>query len=297
MVSFAERKQRAPVGEGLEMAYLDEGQGPIVVLLHGNPTSSYLWREVIPELTAAGFRCIAPDLLGMGDSDRLADSGPDRYRFVEHAHYLDAFLDRLVGQEDVSFVVHDWGSALGFHWAHRHPEQVRGIAYFEAIVRPLTWEEWPEASRRIFEGMRSDAGESLILDRNVFVEKILPASVIRDLGEDEMDEYRRPFRTPGEDRRPMLTWPRELPIDGEPADVHDIVSAYAQWLAGDDSPPKLFLDARPGSILTGAPREYARSWPNQREDVVEGIHFLPEDDGERIGRLVAEWLTDIGVRR
>lgn len=290
-------KHRLEVGDGIEMAYVDEGAGPLVVLLHGNPTSSFLWREVIPPLVAGGARCVAPDLVGMGDSDRLPDSGPGSYRFADHARYLDAFLDAVVGDERVTFVLHDWGSALGFHWAHRHPNRVAALAYFEAIVRPVTWDEWPEESRGIFQAMRSDAGERLVLEKNVFVEKILPASVLRELTDAEMDEYRRPFVEAGEIRRPTLTWPRELPIEGEPSDVHNVVEAYAQWLASDQAPPKLFFDADPGSILVGAQRDFARSWPNQREVQVPGVHFLPEDSGARIGQETADWLVELGVLR
>lgn len=293
-MSWSARKRTLDVGDGLDMAYVDAGDGPLVVLLHGNPTSSYLWRDVIPPLVEAGARCVAPDLIGMGDSDRLADSGPGRYRFAEHARYLDAFLDAVVGDDGAVFVVHDWGSALGFHWAHRHPERVRGLVYFEAFVRPVTWDEWPAAARGIFEEMRSDAGESLVLENNVFVESILPASIIRELTDEEMGEYRRPFVEGGETRRPTLTWPREVPLDGQPSDVHDIVAAYGPWLAGDGAPPKLFVNAEPGAILVGAQREFARSWPNQRETTVEGIHFLPEDSGDEIGRRTASWLADIG---
>lgn len=294
-MSWSQSKRRVDVGDGLRMAYVEEGSGPTVVLLHGNPTSSYLWREVIPPLVAAGARCVAPDLIGMGDSDRLAETGPDSYRFVEHARYLDRFLEQVVGEDGASFVLHDWGSALGFHWARRNPTRARALAYFEAIVRPVSWDEWPESARGIFAAMRSPSGESLVLDKNVFVEKILPASVLGDLSTETHDEYRRPFAEPGEARRPTLTWPREIPIDGEPGDVHEIVADYAQWLAGDDSPPKLFINADPGSILTGAQREFVRTWPNQREVTVPGIHFLTEDSGPEIGAHIAAWLGEIGV--
>ncbi len=288
-ISAAERlpKRRALV-KGLSMAYVEVGEGDPVVFLHGNPTSSYLWRNVIPHLEGLG-RCIAPDLIGMGDSDPLPDSGPDRYRFVEHREYLDALLETLGVRERVTWVIHDWGSALGFDWARRHRDAVRGIAYMEAIVQPLTWEQWPEPSRRIFQAFRSPAGEEVVLEKNVFVERVLPASVLRELGEAEMEVYRRPYREPGESRRPTLTWPREIPLDGEPADVVEIVRRYGDWLR--TSPlPKLFVDADPGTILTGDPREFCRSWPNQREVTVKGLHFVQEDSPHEIGRAVAEWL-------
>jgi haloalkane dehalogenase len=269
-----------------ELAYVDTGRGDPVVFLHGNPTSSYLWRNVIAQV-APGARCLAPDLVGMGESDR-APAG--RYRFEDHARYLDAWLDGLGLSQPLTLVVHDWGSALGFHWARRHPERVRALIYMEAIVRPVTWAEWPEAARRIFQAMRSPAGEELVLDKNVFVERILPASVLRGLTPPEMERYRRPYREPGESRRPTLTWPREIPIEGEPADVVAIVEAYAQWLAGSPI-PKLFVNAEPGSILVGAQRELCRTWPAQTEVTVRGSHFVQEDSPAEIGRAIAAFLA------
>jgi len=267
-----------------EMAYVDAGRGDPGVFLHGNPTSSYLWRNVIPHVEPAA-RCLAPDLLGMGDSGR-APAGS--YRFVDHARYLDAWFEAL-GLRGVTLVVHDWGSALGFHWARRHADRVRGVAYMEALVRPVTWAEWPDAARKVFQAMRSPAGEEMVLQKNVFVDRILPASVLRGLGEAEMAVYRRPFLEPGESRRPTLTWPRQIPIDGEPADVVAIVEAYAQWLSKSDL-PKLFVNAEPGTILTGAQREFCRSWPNQVEVTVRGSHFIQEDSPREIGEAVAAFI-------
>ncbi|MCH8310775.1 MAG: haloalkane dehalogenase [Chloroflexi bacterium] len=271
-----------------ELAFVDAGEGDPVVFLHGNPTSSYLWRNVISEVEG-GARCLAPDLVGMGESGKTPDGS---YRFVDHARYLDAWFDALGLTSNVTLVCHDWGSALAFHWAHRHPERVKGIAYMEAIVRPLTWDSWPEAARRIFQGMRSDAGEGMVLEQNMFVERILPGSVIRDLTDEEMEVYRRPYLEPGESRRPTLTWPREIPIDGEPADVHEIVEAYSQWLASSDV-PKLFVNAEPGAILTGDQREFCRAWPNQQEVTVKGNHFIQEDSPAEIGRAISEWHRSI----
>ena len=239
---------------GAEMAYIEAGSGDPIVLLHGNPTSSYLWRNVIPHLEGLG-RCIAPDLIGMGDSQKLEPGGPDRYRFIEHRRYLDALLDALDVRTNVTFVVHDWGSALGFDWARRHPQAIRGLAYMEAIVQPLRWSDWPEAARAVFEAFRSEAGEGMVLQDNVFIERVLPGSIQRKLGEEEMAVYRRPFETPGEGRRPTLTWPRQIPIEGEPKDVTAIVQDYADWLAGSPV-PKLFVNADPGAILTPMKR-----WP------------------------------------
>jgi haloalkane dehalogenase len=273
------------------MAYVEEGAGDPIVFLHGNPTSSYLWRSVIPHVAPLG-RCIAPDLVGMGDSDPLPDSGPGRYRFVDHRRCLDGLLEALGVRENVTFVVHDWGSALGFDWANRHRDAVTGLAYMEAIVRPVTWAQWPDAARRVFQGFRSEAGESLVLERNVFVEAVLPGSILRKLSDEEMAEYRRPFLEPGERRRPTLTWPREIPIDGEPADVTEIVSSYAGWLSASPV-PKLFVNADPGAILTGDQREFCRTWPNQREVTVRGSHFIQEDSPDEIGSAIAEWLASI----
>jgi len=267
------------------MAYVDTGRGNPVVFLHGNPTSSYLWRNVIPHV-ARDHRCLAPDLVGMGDSGK-APSGS--YRFVDHARYLDAWFDAVGLTRDITLVVHDWGSALGFHWARRHPDRVRGLVYMEALVRPVTWDEWPDAARKIFQAMRSSAGEEMVLQKNVFVERILPASVLRGLTEDEMTIYRRPYREPGESRRPTLTWPREIPIGGEPPDVVAIADAYARWLSESDI-PKLFVNAEPGTILTGAQREFCRRWPNQQEVTVRGSHFVQEDSPTEIGQAIAAFL-------
>jgi len=267
------------------MSYVEVGVGDPVVLLHGNPTSSYLWRNVIPQIDRQG-RCLAPDLIGMGRSGKAAGG---LYRLADHVRYLDAWFDALDLQR-VTLVVHDWGSALGFHWARRHPERVRGIAYMEALVRPVTWEEWPEVARQVFQAMRSPAGEEMVLTKNVFVERILPRSVLRGLGEVEMAVYRRPYLEPGESRRPTLTWPRQIPIEGEPADVVAIADAYSRWLATSDV-PKLFVNADPGVILTGPQREFCRRWPNQREITVRGSHFVQEDSPHEIGRALAEFVA------
>ena len=272
---------------GKTMAYVEMGEGDPIVFQHGNPTSSYLWRNVMPHLQDQG-RCIAIDLIGMGDSDKLEASGPERYTFEEHRHYLDAALEALGISQNVTWVIHDWGSALGFDWSNRHRDAVVGIAYMEGIVRPVTWEEWPEAARGVFQGLRSPAGEEMILDKNVFVERVLPGSVLRSLNEEEMAVYRRPFAQPGEGRRPTLTWPRQIPIEGEPVAVHSIVSDYADWLA-ESSVPKLFVNADPGAILIGPQREFCRSWPNQEEVTVTGNHFLQEDSPDEIGRAIADW--------
>lgn len=271
-----------------EMSYIDTGEGAPIVFLHGNPTSSYLWRNIIPHVAGLG-RCLAPDLVGMGDSGK---SPHGSYRFVDHARYLDSWFDKLEITNNVTLVGHDWGSALGFYWAYRHQDRVRGIAYMEAIVRPLIWEEWSEVSRGWFQALRSPAGEEIILQKNVFVERMLPGTVLRRLTEDEMAVYRRPYLEPGESRRPTLTWPRELPVNGEPADVVKIVDQYAEWLATGNV-PKLFINADPGGILVGAQREFCRSWPNQQEVTVKGVHFIQEDSPAEIGKAIAAFLSRI----
>jgi haloalkane dehalogenase len=284
-------KKRASV-RGRSMAYVETGSGDPIVFLHGNPTSSYLWRNVIPHLEDLG-RCVAPDFIGMGDSDKLEPSGPGRYRFAEHREYLDELLATLGVSENLTLVGHDWGSALGFDWANRHRDAVKGIAYMEALVQPLSWAQWPEAGREIFRAFRSPAGEEMVLQKNLFVEAVLPASILRDLGDAEMEVYRRPYRQPGESRRPTLTWPREIPFEGQPADVNQIMESYAAWLASSDL-PKLFINAEPGAILVGDHREFCRRWPNQREVTVKGSHFVQEDSPHEIGRALADWVPTLG---
>ncbi len=273
---------------GHAMAYVDAGQGSPIVFLHGNPTSSYLWRNIMPYLQPTS-RCIAPDLIGMGDSQKLTGSGPGSYTLAEHRHYLDALLGSLGVTDDVTFVVHDWGSALGFDWANRHRDAVRGIAYMEAIVQPVTWDQWSAQTRTFFEKLRSPEGEQMVLEDNLFVESLLPQRVLRTLTGAEMDAYRRPFREPGEGRRPTLTWPRQLPIDGEPADVCEIVASYGRWLAASPV-PKLFIHADPGTISADE-RAFCRSWPNQAEVTVPGLHFLQEDSPGQIGQALARWYS------
>lgn len=275
---------------GYNMSYVEVGSGDPIVFLHGNPTSSYLWRNIIPYCENLG-RCIAPDLIGMGDSDKLSPSGPDRYRFVEHREFLDGLLAALGVKQNVTLVIHDWGSALGFDWANRHRDAISGIAYMEAVVRPVTWEEWPKAVTPVFQGFRSPAGEEMVLENNVFIEQVLPGAIIRKLSDEEMNRYRAPFTQPGEDRRPTLSWPRQIPIDGEPEDVVAIVEDYGQWLSQGNL-PKLFINADPGAILRGKAREFCRSWPNQTEVTVSGTHFIQEDSPDEIGQALADWISN-----
>jgi len=288
VISATEHPKKYIDVNGRRMAYVEMGEGEPIIFQHGNPTSSYLWRNIMPELANHG-RCIAVDLIGMGDSDKLDNPGPDSYRYVEHRDYLYAAWQQLGVTDNVTFVIHDWGSALGFDWACQHPDKVRAIAYMEGIVRPVSWEEWPESIRPLFQGFRSEAGETIVLEKNVFVERVLPGSVIRGLTEDEMAVYRRPFENKGESRRPTLTWPRQIPLDGEPADVHEIVARYADWLC-NSGVPKLFINAEPGAILTGAQREFCRGFPNQAEVTVAGSHFIQEDSPLEIAVAIREWL-------
>ena len=272
---------------GKRIAYLEAGSGNPIVLLHGNPTSSFLWRNIIPELEGCG-RVIAPDLIGQGRSEKLlASEGADRYSFEVAFEYLDGLLREIGADNNITLVIHDWGSGLGFHWARLNPESVKGIAYMEAIVVPMSWEDWPESARGIFQGFRSPKGEDLVLERNMFVEAVLPSSIIRELTEEEMNAYRAPFDTP-DNRQPTLNWPRQIPIEGEPAQMVGLVEAYGAFMASSDI-PKLFINADPGSILVGKQREFCRSWPNQREVTVKGLHFLQEDSPQKIGQAIATW--------
>jgi haloalkane dehalogenase len=291
MISAKELSKKTMQVRGKKMAYAEAGSGDPIVFLHGNPTSSYLWRNIIPHVEDMG-RCIAPDLIGMGDSEKLENSGPDSYRFVEHRKYLDDLLERLDVTNNVTLVIHDWGSGLGFDWGNRHRDAVKAIAYMEAIVQPVSWSDWPKAATEIFRSFRSDKGEPMILEQNLFIEGVLPTSVMRKLTDEEMAVYRRPFAEAGEARRPTLTWARQIPIDGEPADVTEIVRSYGEWLKGSEV-PKLFINAEPGAILRGGPREFCRTWPNQKEITVEGIHFVQEDSPDEIGQGIAAWLKDL----
>ena len=291
MISAAEPTKQMISVKGKSMAYVEMGEGDPIIFQHGNPTSSYLWRNVMPHLADQG-RCIAIDLIGMGDSDKLDGAGADSYTFVQHREYLDGALQALGVDKDVTWVIHDWGSALGFDWANRHRDVVKGIAYMEGIVRLVSWAEWPEAARGVFQGFRSEAGEEMVLEKNTFIERVLPGSIMRELSAEEMEVYRRPFQNKGEDRRPTLSWPRQIPIDGEPADVVDIVQDYADWLSAAQL-PKLFINAEPGAILTGPQREFCRSWPNQTEVTVSGSHFIQEDSPHEIGKAIAHWYKNL----
>ncbi len=275
---------------GKSMAYVERGQGNPIIFQHGNPTSSYLWRNIIPHLENQG-RCIAIDLIGMGDSDKLDDAGENTYSYHVHKKYFDACLKELRVEDDVVFVIHDWGSSLGFNWAFENQNSVKGICYMEAIVKNISWNDWPESGRSIFQGFRSEAGEDLVLKQNLFVETVLPGSIIRNLNEKEMDVYRRPFLKDIE-RRPTLDWPRQIPIENEPEEVCKIVEDYASWMSVNEI-PKLFINADPGAILIGEQREFCRKWKNQKEITVKGSHFIQEDSPHEIGDAISEWLQSI----
>ena len=286
---FAEKKFTEVKGH--RMAYIDEGEGAPIVFQHGNPTSSYLWRNVMPACRGLG-RLIACDLIGMGDSDKLYPSGPDRYTYAEQRDFLFAFWDKLGLGNDVVFVVHDWGAALGFDWANRNRDRVQGIAYMEAIVLPLAWDDFPEFARDTFRAFRSPAGEDMALRDNLFVEQVLPGAVMRPLAEAEMAHYRKPFANPGEDRRPTLTWPRQIPLDGEPPEVVKVVGEYSRWLA-QSQVPKLYFHSEPGALDNGRQRDFCRAWPNQTEVAVKGIHFVQEDSAAEIGAAVADFVRGL----
>jgi len=275
--------------EGVKLAYVEQGMGSPMLFLHGNPTSSYLWRNVMAPLKDQ-FRCIAPDLVGMGDSDKLTSGGVDRYSFFAHQRYLDGFIAALDLREPVILVIHDWGSALGFDFARRFPHRVRGIAYMEAIVGVRVWADMPPQGREIFEALRSERGEEMVLKENFFVEKLMPNGIIRTLTEEEHDEYRRPFREPGEGRRPTLSWPRQLPFSGEPKEICELVERYAEFMR--TSPlPKLFVNAEPGRLLTGPMRDRVRAWPNQQEVTVKGLHYVQEDSPAEIAHAIRDWAS------
>ena len=290
MNSITLKKQKISINNK-NIAYVESGSGDPIIFLHGNPTSSYLWRNITPHLESQG-RCICIDLIGMGDSDKLDNPDENSYQFEEHYHYVNAAIESLTNGENTTFVIHDWGSALGFNWCYHNPDSVKGIAYMEAIVKEMTWEDWRDEAKGIFQGFRSDAGESLVLEKNYFVERVLPGSIIRRLSDEEIEEYRRPFINPGEDRRPTLSWPREIPIEGQPANVCEIVNQYAEWMQTNDI-PKLFINAEPGAITTGRIRDFCRSWKNQTEVTVKGIHFIQEDSPDDIGKAISTWYKNI----
>jgi haloalkane dehalogenase len=268
------------------MAYVDVGEGDPIVFLHGNPTPSYLWRNIIPFVLPFG-RCLAPDYVGMGNSGAAPNGS---YRFIDHRRYLDAWFDALQLTKNIILVVHDWGSALGFSWAQRHPEKIKAIVYMEGIVRPfLSWDEWPDATREFFKAQRTPVGEDLILQKNLFIEFLLP---LRGISNEAMEVYRRHYRNPGPSRQPMLTWTRELPIEGQPKDVTEIVDSYSRWMASS-SIPKLFINGDPAGFLIGAQREFCRTWPNQQEITVKGAHFLQEDSPTEVGEATARFIAKV----
>jgi haloalkane dehalogenase len=278
-----------------EMAYLEaspkSAQGRPIVLIHGNPTWSYIWRNVLPHLEPLG-RCLAPDLMGMGNSGRMPGGG---YRFAGHARYLDAWFDAVVPSGKIIFVLQDWGAALGFDWSRRHPERVAAICYMEAMVQPRRWQDLPEAYESRFRGFRTEDGLRKALEANLFVEQVLPNGVARGLSDAEMAAYRRPYISV-EDRLPTLVWPREIPFDGDPADNHERVQAYADWLAASTGLPKLFINTSHGHALIGRNREFCRSWPNQEEVTLTGKHYIQEDDPHGLGQAVAGWIGRLAAK-
>ena len=292
MIDISEKELEKKFIEVLDkkMAYHERGEGDPIIFQHGNPTSSYLWRNIIPHLESQG-RCIAIDLIGMGDSEKLEDQGNNTYSYDVQKKYFDACLKELNIDNNIIFVIHDWGSSLGFNWSFENKNSVKGICYMEAIVQNLIWDSWPDDATSIFQGFRSEAGEDLILKKNLFIEGVLPSAIIRDLSEKEMTVYRKPFLNELE-RRPTLDWPRQIPINGEPEEVCTIVEKYSGWMLENEI-PKLFINAEPGSILVGKQREFCRSWKNQKEVTVNGTHFIQEDSPHEIGLAISEWITTI----
>lgn len=289
--TFQSRKKKVRV-RGLDMAYYEVGEGDPIVFLHGNPTSSYLWRNIIPHVQHLG-RCIAPDLVGMGDSDPLPDSGPGTYKFSVHRDYIFDLLDAIGVDNRVTLVIHDWGSGIGLSYAQNRPERIKGIAYMEAILSPPGLPAIPEPTQGFFATFRSAAGEQAVLENNVFVEQILIGGLGYYLTDEDRAEYRRPYLQPGESRRPTLTWPRELPRGGNPADTVALVESYTDWFANSDV-AKLFIRANPGAILNDpALLEYVRAFRNQREVTVYGSHYVQEISPQAIGRALAEWLAEL----
>ena len=272
---------------GKQIAYVEMGEGDPIIFQHGNPTSSYLWRKILPQLQSLG-RCIAMDLIGMGDSEKLKDAGSMTYSYATHKKYFDGFLDELGIKNNATLIIHDWGSALGFDWAQNNSEKVKAICYMEGIVQSMKWEDWNEDARGIFQGFRSPAGEEMILEKNLFIEAVLPGSILRKLSDEEMNEYRRPFKDK-KTRQPTLDWPRQIPLENEPPEICKIVDSYSQWMAKNDL-PKLFINAEPGAILIGKQREFCRTWKNQKEVTVKGSHFIQEDSPNEIGSAIFDWL-------
>ena len=275
---------------GKQIAYVEMGEGDPIIFQHGNPTSSYLWRNIMPQLQSLG-RCIAMDLIGMGDSEKLEDKGNMTYSYDTHKKYFDGFLDAIGVESNATLVIHDWGSALGFDWANEYPQKVKAICYMEGIVQSMEWEDWNEDAKGIFQGFRSPAGEEMILEKNLFIEAVLPGSILRKLSDAEMNEYRRPFNDK-KSRRPTLDWPRQIPLENDPPEICRIVDSYSQWMA-ENNIPKLFINAEPGAILIGKQREFCRTWKNQKEVTVKGSHFIQEDSPNEIGNAIFDWLKGI----
>jgi len=275
---------------GKQIAYVEMGEGDPIIFQHGNPTSSYLWRNILPQLKSLG-RCIAMDLIGMGDSEKLEDKGNMTYSYETHKKYFDGFLDAIGVESNATLVIHDWGSALGFDWANDYPQKVKAICYMEGIVQSMEWEDWNEDAKGIFQGFRSPAGEEMILEKNLFIEAVLPGSILRKLSDAEMNEYRRPFNDK-KSRRPTLDWPRQIPLENNPPEICRIVDSYSQWMA-ENNIPKLFINAEPGAILIGKQREFCRTWKNQKEVTVKGSHFIQEDSPNEIGNAIFDWLKGI----
>ncbi|MDC0529100.1 haloalkane dehalogenase [Gammaproteobacteria bacterium] len=277
--------------KGKNLAYIDEGEGDAIVFIHGNPTSSYLWRNIAPNFNQS-YRVIVPDLIGMGDSEKLDGIDNPGYSFNGQYDYLDELLNKLDLGPRIHLVIHDWGCGLGLKYARLNSDSISSITFMEGVTVPLTWDQWPEAGKKIFKLFRSDAGEELILDKNFFVERILLNDPIKPMSDETRNEYLRPFINSGEDRRPTLTFPRNIPFNEDPLDTHNEITMNANFHS-TSSIPKLFINAEPGFLLVGTQRDEVRSWTNIKEVTVEGNHFIQEDSPEDITRHIKDFLVSL----
>ncbi|WP_340642521.1 haloalkane dehalogenase [Photobacterium damselae] len=276
---------------GKKMAYIEHGVGDPIVFLHGNPTSIFLWRNIIPYLEGQG-RLIAIDMIGMGDSDKLDNTEDGSYSLKENTCFTSALLEELGVNENVTLVLHDWGSGVGFNWANHNQEKIKAIAFMEAIVTSFpTWDEFNHDLHGPIGMLRSPEGDKMVLEDNFFIETLLQNAILRKLTEKEHAEYRRPFINAGEDRRATLAGPRQLPIAETPAETVALINSYSEYLAHSNNIPKLFINAEPGAFLVGYARDFVRTWPNLEEITVKGSHFIQEDSPHEIGEALFSWVT------
>ncbi len=274
-----------------QMAFIDEGNGETLIFIHGNPTSSFLWRNIAPHFIDK-YRVIVPDLIGMGDSDKLEGIDNEDYNFKGHYKYLSELIKNLNIMTPIHLVIHDWGCALGLKYARHNPLLVKSITFMEGMTIPLSWDQWPEIGTKIFKLFRSEIGEELVLDKNIFVERILFTDPIKPMDDEIKNKYLDPFKDKGEGRRPTLSWPRNIPLDGEPKDVYLEMSQNAKFHKNSQI-PKLFINAEPGFLLVGSQRDEVRKWKNLTEVTVKGKHFIQEDSPEEITKNIKTFLNDL----